>query len=171
MIAIKNILVATDFGPASDTALTYGRALAELSGAKLHLLHVVQSAYFTAPAYDGAGISPTVQLEIETTARKQTEATLTEDERRTQRAIPVTLTSTSPPAAIVEYAKEHDIDLLVLGTHGRAPFSHLLMGSVAERVVRTAPCPVLTVHHPEHEFVRQEALVAVADTAVAHGAR
>ena len=76
----------------------------------------------------------------------------------------------SPPAAIIQYARDHDIDLVVIGTHGRGPFSHLLMGSVAERVVRTAPCPVLTVHHPEHEFVFQEALVAVADHALPQGA-
>ena len=49
-----------------------------------------------------------------------------------------------------------------MGTHGRGGVAHLLMGSVAERVVRTAPCPVLTVRHPEHEFVLPDALVAVA---------
>lgn len=170
MIAIKNILVATDFGPAADTALTYGRALAETFGARLHLLHVVQIVPFMASTYDYTGISPELQLDIEARARKQTEAALTDDERRTQRAIPVTVTGMSPAAAITEYARDHDIDLVVIGTHGRGPFSHLLMGSVAERVVRTAPCPVLTVHHPEHEFVLQEALVAVAGTALPQGA-
>jgi|SRR5215204_2881644 len=165
MIAMKNILVATDFGPAAATALTYGRALAKAFGAKVHLLHVVQSVPFVAPTYDYVGVSPALQLQIETAARKQTEAALTDDERQTQRAIPVTLTSMSPAGAIVQYAKDLDIDLVVLGTHGRGPFSHLLMGSVAERVVRTASCPVLTVHHPEHEFVLPEAQVAAAQTA------
>jgi hypothetical protein len=51
----------------------------------------------------------------------------------------------TPAWAIIEYAEAHDIDLIVMGTHGRGGMSHLLMGSVAERVVRTAPCPVLTV--------------------------
>ena len=68
MIAIKNILVATDFGPASEAALTYGRALAETFGARVHLLHVVQSVYLVAPAHDYVGISPAMQLEIETAA-------------------------------------------------------------------------------------------------------
>lgn len=54
---------------------------------------------------------------------------------------------------IVRYAREQNIDLLVLGSHGRGPIAHLLLGSVAEKVVRHAPCPVLTVRHPEHEFV------------------
>jgi hypothetical protein len=64
--------------------------------------------------------------------------------------------------AIVEYAEQERIDLIVTGTHGRGAVAHLLMGSVAERVVRTAPCPVLTVRHPEHESVVPDALVAVA---------
>jgi len=72
------------------------------------------------------------------------------------------ITSNSPSVAIVDYAKQARVDLIVTGTHGRGAVAHLLMGSVAERVVRTAPCPVLTVRHPEHEFVIPDALVAVA---------
>jgi len=70
--------------------------------------------------------------------------------------------SDAPALAIVEYATRERIDLIVTGTHGRGAVAHFLMGSVAERVVRTAPCPVLTVRHPEHEFVIPDALVAVA---------
>jgi len=77
-------------------------------------------------------------------------------------AKPVIVTDVAKAAAIVGYANEHDIDLIVLGTHGRGAVSRLLMGSVAERVVRTATCPVLTVHHPEREFDAPDALVAVA---------
>ena len=62
----------------------------------------------------------------------------------------------------MQYATEHGIDLIVMGTHGRKALGHLLVGSVAERVVRAAPCPVLTVRHPEHEFLVPDALVAVA---------
>jgi len=58
-----------------------------------------------------------------------------------------------PPQAIVDYAKSANIGLIVMGTHGRGAVVQLLVGSVAERVVRTAPCPVLTVRHPEREFV------------------
>jgi nucleotide-binding universal stress UspA family protein len=74
----------------------------------------------------------------------------------------VLLSSHAPASTIVEYARQEGIDLIVTGTHGRGGVAHLLMGSVAERVVRTAPCPVLTVRHPEHEFVIPDALVAVA---------
>lgn len=72
------------------------------------------------------------------------------------------LASNSPALTIVDYAMGHRIDLIVMGTHGRGALAHMVMGSVAERVVRLAPCPVLTVRHPEHEFVRPDALVPVA---------
>ena len=100
--------------------------------------------------------------EIEASAVKQTERLLTDEERRTRQGIAATVTGASTAAAIVEYAKRHDIDLAVLGTHGRGALSHLLMGSVAERVVRTAPCPVLTVRDPQHEFVLPDAIAVVA---------
>jgi nucleotide-binding universal stress UspA family protein len=58
-----------------------------------------------------------------------------------------------PHEEIVGVAREMDVDLIVMGTHGRSGLSHILLGSTAERVVRNAPCPVLTVRHPEHEFV------------------
>ena len=59
----------------------------------------------------------------------------------------------SPSMEIAGYAQSEKIDLIIMGTHGRSPMAHLLMGSVAEKVVRKAPCPVLIVRHPEHEFV------------------
>jgi nucleotide-binding universal stress UspA family protein len=74
----------------------------------------------------------------------------------------VVMTSASPAFAIIDYAKENGIDLIVMGTQGRGALAHLLMGSVADRVVRLASCPVLTVRHPEHEFVTPDTLVPVA---------
>ena len=166
MITIKNILVATDFGSASETALRYGRALAQNFGARLHVLHVTHSIYLTAAAtYGYAGVPFEAQESIDLAARKQTEALLTDQDRTALRAIATTVTDPSPAFAVVEYARNNDIDLMVLGTHGRGPLSHVLMGSVAERVVRTAPCPVLTVRDPEHEFVVPDADVAMAGAA------
>jgi nucleotide-binding universal stress UspA family protein len=72
------------------------------------------------------------------------------------------MTSNAPALTIVKYAQETKVDLIVMGTHGRGALSHLLMGSVAERVVRLAGCPVLVVRHPEHEFVLPDALAVSA---------
>ena len=158
MIAISDILVATDFQPASANALRYGRALARKFGARLHVLHVTENNFLAlASAYGYASVPAGVQQEIEAAAVKQTQGLLTDEDRRTLQATATTVTAASPAAAIVDHAKSHDIDLLVMGTHGRGALSHLLMGSVAERVVRMAPCPVLTVRDPEREFIVPDA--------------
>ena len=163
MIALKKILVATDFGPASESALMYGRALARGFGASLHVLHVTENVYGRAMnGYGYAAISPEIQENIERTGREQTERLIDEEDRQELNAVAITVTSNSPAEAIAEYARKHRIDLIVIGTHGRGLVAHLFMGSVAERVVRIAPCPVLTVRHPEHEFVVPDALVAVS---------
>ena len=162
MISLKNILVATDFSEPSDAALTYGRALARSFSATLHVVHIVgnlSSAVYGAEGYVAS--VPEMQQEIEDSARKQLDNLLVDNDPRPLPVRRVLLTSDAPAQAIVNYAAESHIDLIVTGTHGRGAVAHLLMGSVAERVVRTAPCPVLTVRHPEHEFVVPDTLVAV----------
>ena len=162
MIRLKKILVATDFEESSEAALTYGRDLARGFDAALHVLHVVQNVYtqFGTEAY--VSVLPDLQRDVEEAARMRLEALLSEEDRTALHATPVIRTSGTPAAAIVEYANDAKIDLIIMGTHGRGAVAHMLMGSVAERVVRTAPCPVLTVRHPEREFVLPDALVAVA---------
>lgn len=162
MITLKHLLVGTDFGEASETALTYGRDLARTFGATLHVLHVVDDVPARGISSEGAAIDfMEIQRQLERSARRQLEAVVADDDRRELGAKAVLRTSSTPAEAIISYAKEADIDLIVLGTHGRGGMAHLFMGSVAERVVRTAPCPVLTVRHPEHEFVHPDALQAV----------
>lgn len=162
MIVLKKVLVATDFGPASESALRYAQALARGFGAELHVLHVVENILTRADGYGFAVISPEVQRDVERAGREQTEPLVSDEDRRELRARASTVTSNSPATAIVDYARDHGIDLIVMGTHGRGAIAHLFMGSVAERVVRIAPCPVLTVRYPEHEFVLPDALVAVS---------
>ena len=167
MIAIKSVLVATDFSPASETALAYGREFARNFGAALHVLHVVDNVYaymVGADAGIGAMVPSTLQQELEKSVQKRLDAAVREDDRRELRARAVLLTGNATAMEIVNYASNEKVDLIVLGTHGRGPMSHLLMGNVAEKVVRTAPCPVLTVRHPEHEFVVPDALQRVART-------
>jgi nucleotide-binding universal stress UspA family protein len=154
MINLKQILVPTDFSTASDSALRYGEALAETFGSTLHVLHVVEET----PVYPWASPEGILPLplpawdELEKQVREQLSKQLTEAEQRLFHAQLATLPG-SPFVEIVRYAKEHTIDLIVIGTHGRGPVAHMLLGSVAEKVVRKAPCPVLTVRSPEHEFV------------------
>jgi nucleotide-binding universal stress UspA family protein len=163
MIILKKVLVATDFGPASDSALRYAQALAHGFGAELHVLHVVENLLTRAiDGYGYAAISPEVQLDVERAGRTQTEALLSDEDRGELRAKTSTVTSNSPATEIIDYARKNGIDLIVMGTHGRGAIAHLFMGSVAERVVRMAPCPVLTVRNPEHEFVLPDALVPVS---------
>ncbi len=87
---------------------------------------------------------------------------MTEEDRRQLHAKSVLLVSATPAGAILDYAKDVLVDLIVAGTHGRGAVAHFFMGSVTERLVRSAVCPVLTVRHPEHEFLRQDALQTVA---------
>lgn len=165
MIALKKILVATDFGEASDAALTYGRALARRFDAALSVLHVLENVYAHGVGFDGYMGVPDLQKDIETSARKQLDALVTDEDRREIGATTVMFTSTQPAYEIARYAQDHNIDLIVMGTHGRGPLAHFLMGSVAEKVVRIAPCPVLTVRHPEHEFVLPDAIGTAARAA------
>jgi nucleotide-binding universal stress UspA family protein len=163
MIALKKILVATDFSEPSDAALAYGRELARTFGASLTVLHVVDNILTRTYGVDGVVLAdPQFQREIETSAQRQVDASLFDEDRQALGAVGLVITSNSPSAAIVTYARDAAIDLIVMGTHGRGAIAQILMGSVAERVVRMAPCPVLTVRHPEHEFVLPDALVAVA---------
>jgi len=163
MIAIKEVLVATDFGPAADNALRYGEALAREFGARLHVLHAVPNVYATSmDGYGYAAIPAYLQEDIEAAARRHMGERVSEEDRQDLRAKTTVVMHNNPAVAIVEYAKQHAVDLIVLGTHGRGAVAHVLLGIVAERVVRIAPCPVLTVRDPEHEFVLPDALVAVS---------
>jgi nucleotide-binding universal stress UspA family protein len=166
MIRLENVVVATDFGEAAETALTYGRALARTFNARLHVIHVVENVFMRTAAADvGAVDLGTLQRDLEDAARLQLERAVGNDDRVELRAQTAVVTSSSASLGIIAYAKEHKADVIVMGTHGRGALAHLLMGSVAERVVRTAPCPVLTVRHPEHEFVVPDALQVVTHAA------
>jgi nucleotide-binding universal stress UspA family protein len=160
MITIKNVLVATDFSDTSASALNYGREFARTFGATLHVLHVVENALMWAGP-EAAGIDfVQLQAELAGAARQTLDRIVTNEDRAQLKAVTVVRSGKSPAFEIAAYAKAEGIDLIVMGTHGRGMMGHLLMGNVAEKVVRIAPCPVLTVHHPEREFIQPDALVA-----------
>jgi nucleotide-binding universal stress UspA family protein len=162
MIALKKVLVATDFGEAADAALAYGRALARTFGATLHVLHVVDDVYVRLGGDAYAAVLPELQQDTERLARQRLAELVVDNDTPPLPTEPVVLTASATASAIVDYAASTSIDLIVVGTHGRTAVAHLLMGSVAERVVRTAHCPVLTVRHPEREFVTPDLPVASA---------
>lgn len=153
MIQIASILVPIDFSEYGEQALRYGCAMADKFGAHVHLLHVVDDYYpyiAEAPALSGSrddylgGLRTGAERELE----KLPDREWCPADKVTRSIIVGT-----PFVEIVRYAKENSIDLIVVGSHGRSGLSHVLMGSVAERVVRKAPCPVLTVRPGQHEFV------------------
>lgn len=147
MTSITRILVSTDFSATADTALEYATTLASRLGASIRLLHVFEDPYV-------AGFYAS-ELYVPMPADVR-ERLLTDIRRQLAERLPNTaaVTATSevsegvPAEAIVEHARDHGADLIVMGTHGRRGLSHVLLGSVAERVLRTAPCPVLVVRSP-----------------------
>jgi nucleotide-binding universal stress UspA family protein len=153
VILMNAILVATDFGETSKAALVYGRNLARTFGARLDVLHVAQKISATAGEEFFPGDLEGLQADVVERATHRLETALNGNDLTMLGATPVVRASSDAARAIVDYAKEAHIDIIVVGTHGRGPVSHLFMGSVAEHVVRHAPCPVLVVRPNEHEFV------------------
>jgi len=145
---ITRILVPTDFGPASAAALDYAGELARATGARLYLLHVVDdlAARYLEFPFSALG---DVQISVEESARRQLDELAAKEGLRFSRPHTVLLTSTAPERAIAEYAKDERFDLIVMGTHGRGPVARVFLGSVADRVVRAAVCPVMTVREPK----------------------
>jgi len=159
MIRIKNVLVATDFSEPSTVALEYGREIARTYDATLHVIHVTEDLRWRFAADATPAFPAGAQEDLEAAARTRLDAILNDEDRTQLRARAVVNTAVNTPEAIVAYSTAEAIDVIVMGTHGRSGFAHVLLGSVAERVVRLAPCPVLTVRHPEHEFIAPDALV------------
>jgi nucleotide-binding universal stress UspA family protein len=159
MIALESILVATDFGNAADAALLYGRELARAFDATLHVLHVADDVYARLGGDAYVGVLPDLQRDVESAAQQQLDALLIDNDQKPIEVKKAVITSTATAAAVVQYARDMNVGLIIVGTHGRGVVAHMLMGSVAERIVRTAPCPVLTVRQHEHDFVTPDSLV------------
>jgi universal stress protein A len=153
MIDLHRILVPTDFSKHSQNALTYAAAFAEKFGAALYLLHVVQDlALFIPDAVTGTPpVTPPVE-QLTVAVRAALDKVIAENQLW-RFSVQAEVREGTPFYEIIRFAKDNDIDLIVMGTHGHTGLAHVLMGSVTEKVVRKAPCPVLTVRHPEHEFV------------------
>ena len=153
MIELKRILVPTDFSEHSEQAARYAAELAKRFGAEIHCIHVVDipadlqgtSAYYmTGPSEQFLDqIREESKKNLETFAQKNLAGA----------AVQTAFLEGSPFVQISRYAQEQKIDLVVIATHGRTGLKHVLFGSVAEKVVRKAPCPVLVVKREERDFV------------------
>lgn len=153
-VEIKKILCPTDFSENAEHALKYALTLAAMTKAEVELLRVVEPiAYPQAyEPYDTQFNAAELAMEIEAAMKKELDervAVLKEELPN----VTGRLTTGNPFLEIIQAAKDGGADLIVMGTHGRTGLAHVLMGSVAAKVVRKAACPVLTVKHPEHEFV------------------
>jgi nucleotide-binding universal stress UspA family protein len=157
MIKLKHILVPTDFSDFSKYALNYAITFAQTFEAKITLLHVTPqgeldairqvSTYFEADALE--------QLLKKRKAedQKQLDEFITPELKKGIKVESIH-TVGIPSEEITEMAKQKEVDLIIIATHGRSGLPHVVLGSVAEKVVRKAPCPVLTIRHPEHEFAK-----------------
>ncbi len=152
MTEIRKILYATDFSELSAWAFPYAVYLAQKCDAQLHCVHVVDDSYQYWLTFDVATIpaGPPVE-ELAAAAEKQLGAFL-RDKLPPELSVTRGLLRGRPFVEIIRYVREHNIDLVILGTHGWGALRQALMGSVADKVVRKSPCPVMTIRHPEHGF-------------------
>jgi nucleotide-binding universal stress UspA family protein len=148
MSGFRTIVAAIDFSETSDDALRVAADLAACHGSELHLLHVIPDARqqawsVEAPGLDFSALQQESVADAERMLASRTTPAVTALPRVVRRVV------AGLPAAreIAQYAASHGADLIVVGTHGYGPVRRLVLGSVADRVVRMAPCPVLTVPH------------------------
>jgi len=157
------ILVPVDFSTTSETAIVYAQALAARFAAAIELLHVVEdpvasgawdpdASYLTIPDLTDRLVEDAGRRLADTKGRLDADGVTVETR----------VVTGSPARAIVAAAEEDGCDVIVMGTHGRTGLSHMLMGSVAERVIRTAGCPVLTVRHRSTETIEEHAVAVEA---------
>ena len=138
----KKILVPVDFSKTSKQALQYALRFAEKLGCEIVLLHVVEPESVIAGA-------PTAEDMIAAKAELQT---LAASYRNRPKSITSKVRTGCAPNEISKVAKDLDVDLIIIATHGYTSWRHFCIGSTAERVVHTAPCPVLVVREKQHEF-------------------
>jgi len=147
VVPFQSILVPIDFSETSHVALDYGRVLAVQFASTLHVLHVVANVVSAGGAAFWGISESKLRARLTAEARPQFEALLPELD-----GLEVSLATRfgHPVVEIVRYARVRNVDLIVMGTHGRRTVAQMLSGGIIEKVVRKAPCPVLAVHLPKH---------------------
>ena len=151
-IRLQKILLPTDFSNYSAAATKYACELATKFNAELHLLHTLELHLASTPNF-GWGIDLPHYISESRASAEKSMAGVLDPKWSAGRTVIQAVLEGSPKVEIIQYARKQEIDLIVLSTHGRTGLPHVIMGSVAEIVVRTAPCPVLTVRPEGHQFV------------------
>lgn len=158
MIDLKKILVPIDFSENNNCAVEYGCELAKQFDAEIHFVHVVYNMGMYSS--DVAMIAADT-IEEDVAAAKKELAKVpggAYESLNIKRGVE----RGAPYRGVINYAKSHEIDLIVISTHGRTGLMHLLMGSVAENIVREAPCPVLTIRPKKHQVAEQTEIIEPA---------
>jgi len=151
ILNLKKILVPIDFSAMSKKAFQYAVRLASQFGCEIVLLHVVEPV--TAIAGTPLAVDIFAQPEEDAIAAKAELASLAARSRNHPNRFTSAVRTGHAPNEITKAAKDLDVDLILIATHGYTSWRHLCIGSTAERVVRTAPCPVLVVRDKEHDFI------------------
>ena len=152
MIKIEKILFPTDFSEHSKHAFTYALSFAKEYGAQLHMLHVVEDVQYLANAYMfDVPMMPSF-ADMEENRQKEMEEFIEREVTDASIKIEKSIRHGRPFLEIIQAAKDESVDLIVIATHGRGGLEHALFGSTAEKVVRKAPCPVLSIRMPGTGF-------------------
>lgn len=142
----KKVLVPVDFSEDSINALTYAVEFTQPFRSEIVVLYVLEPIYYASPA-DMYATSPNLTLLIDEQrqAGREQLARIESGLLKRRRKVRALMRTGAPATAIIDTAKKEKADLIVMGTHGRTGFAHMMIGSIAEKVVRTASCPVLTL--------------------------
>jgi universal stress protein A len=152
ILDLKKILVPVDFSETSMKAFQYALKFAEQFSCEIVLLYVVEPLTPVVGAPLAVEVLPQPQ-DDSIAAKKELAALAARSRNNGAKSINSAIRIGHPPNEITKAAKDLDVDLIVIATHGYTSWRHLCIGSTAERVVRTAPCPVLVVREKEHEFI------------------
>ena len=151
-ISLQRILVPVDFSALSKKALRYAVKLSQVFNAEISLFHVIEPDL--PPFFDGTTMAPpTISNGGSVSRTNRMKSWIGSARNAGATRIASIIRNGLPAQQIVEAARNMDVDLIVIATHGYTGWKHLAIGSTAERVVRAAPCPVLVVREKEHEFI------------------
>ena len=152
---LNKILVPIDFSDYSKSALRYAVNFAKLFNAEIILIYVVEPVIYPPDFSMGQIAIPTVTTEFDDRAKEELNK-LAKNEIPQQLKVSIIIRTGKPFVEIIDTATEADVDLIIIATHGHSGVEHILFGSTAEKVVRKAPCPVLTLREPVKGFLFKE---------------